>query len=104
MAARKRSTARRSKARRWIIPKVLLVLACVALLALIGVLYIIEKELRRSGIFRAGPSAVSESGQSMSHPAGTADVARPQTRAPSSEEMTPVEREQLDEILRSRSE
>ena len=90
---RRRVPARRKKQRRWLIPKILVVLACTALIAFIGVILFMEKKLQHIGVFGPARAPVRE----MVKPE------RAQAPPPVSEELTPEERKRLDDIVRERS-
>ena len=98
---KRRTVAKPHKKRRWIlIPKLLLLLACVGLVLFIGAIFVMEAELRRIGLF--GPEGMNEPMQTETVPAvatgaghNTADVA---------EEVTQDERRQLEAILQKQSE
>ena len=90
---RRKTLARRKKQRRWLIPKILLVLACTALIAFIGVIFFMEKKLQHVGVFGTARAPVRE----MVKPE------QAQAPPPVFEELTPEERQLLDDIVRERS-
>jgi hypothetical protein len=101
---RKKTPARR-KQRRWLIPKMLLVLACGVLITFIGAILLMRQELHRIGLFGGGNAPTSSAVQAPEPPSPlTGKEARP--RVPSSpsaaEELTQDEKKQLDDVLRSR--
>jgi hypothetical protein len=99
---KRESTPSQRRRRSWFIPKVLLLLACVALLLFIGVILLMERELRRVGLFGEDSAPASTSPLLLSPHVGK-DVPR-QGSSPSAvaEELTPNDKQQLDRILRSR--
>jgi hypothetical protein len=105
VATPKKKTATKRKLRRRLIPKILLVLGCLALLAFIGALFLLEKEMRRVGIF--GGEATTE--RSVTEPRST--PVSPKTLVPpegkpapkTSEEISREDKKQLDDILREHS-
>ena len=107
MAARKqtrRTPNHRKKPRSWRIPKVLLFLSYSAALVALGSIFFMKTELRRfkdPGRERAVVNAVPEkktpapTNQQKDEPRSAA--------APKAGEITPEEKKQLEDILRSRS-
>ena len=103
MAQRRKSrtVAKPHKKRRWLlIPKLLLLLACVGLVVFIGAIFVMEAELRRIGLF--GPEGMNEPTQSATVPAGAAGASH--NAANVAEEVTQDERRQLEAILQKQSE
>ncbi len=98
---KRRTVAKQHKKRRWLlIPKLLLLLACVGLVVFIGAIFVMEAELRRIGLF--GPEGMNEPTQSATE---SAVAARPgHTTANVAEEVTQEERRQLEAILQKQSE
>lgn len=98
---RKKAPAQR-KQRRWIIPKILLVVACVMLIAFISAIFLMERELRRVGLF--GDPESSSGQPSVTQSLGAEKKVRKRAQSSPSvvEELTQEEKKQLDTILRSR--
>ena len=68
---KRRAVAKPGKKRRWLlIPKLLLLLACVGLVMFIGAIFVMEAELRRIGLF--GSEGLNEPTQSEMVPADAA--------------------------------
>mgnify|MGYP001327552196 CR=1 FL=1 len=98
---KRRAVAKPSKKRRWLlIPKLLLLLACVGLVLFIGAIFVMEAELRRIGLF--GPEGMNEPTQSEMVPADA--VGAGHNAATVAEEVTQDERRQLEAILQKQSE
>ena len=103
VATQKKAPARR-KNRRWLMPKLLLLLACVVLIMFIGAILMMEKELRRVGLFGTESTPIRSPTQAQAPsallPEGTTRETKP--APPATEEITPDDRKQLDDILRAR--
>ena len=98
---KRRAVAKPGKKRRWLlIPKLLLLLACVGLVLFIGAIFVMEAELRRIGLF--GPEGITEPTQSEMVPADAAGAGH--NAATVAEEVTQDERRQLEAILQKQSE
>jgi len=98
---KRRAVAKPGKKRRWLlIPKLLLLLACVGLVLFIGAIFVMEAELRRIGLF--GPEGINEQTQSEMVPADA--VGAGHNAATVAEEVTQDERRQLEAILQKQSE
>ena len=98
---KRRTVAKPDKKRRWLlIPKLLLLLACVGLVMFIGAIFVMEAELRRIGLF--GPEGINEPTQSEMVPADAAGAGH--NAATVAEEVTQDERRQLEAILQKQSE
>ena len=98
---KRRTVAKPDKKRRWLlIPKLLLLLACVGLVLFIGAIFVMEAELRRIGLF--GPEGINEPTQSEMVPADAAGAGH--NAATVAEEVTQDERRQLEAILQKQSE
>jgi hypothetical protein len=78
-----------------------LVLACVVLVLFIGAIFLMERELRRVGLFGEDP-APSSGSPASSPPAGKGAPRQRPSSPSAAEELTPDEKQQLDRILRSR--
>jgi hypothetical protein len=103
VAIQRKAPARRKKPR-WLVPKILLLLACVVLIMFIGAILIMEKELRRVGLFGTENAPVRSPAQVQAPPSRLPEVTT-QGATPSppvDEEITPEDKRQLDEILRAR--
>ena len=97
---KRRTVAKSDKKRRWLlIPKLLLLLACVGLVLFIVAIFVMEAELRRFGLF--GSEGTNEPKQSEMVPADAEGVGR--NAANLAEEVTPYERRQLEAILQKQS-
>ena len=91
-AAPRRKTSR--KKGRWLwLPKLMLLMACVGLVVFIGVIFVMEEELRRIGLFG------SEEGQETTHSQVLAQPAPENSQADVVEEVTQEERQELEAIL-----
>jgi len=95
---RRRTTRKPRKTRRkkrWLwIPKLVLLAACVGLALIIVGILVMEKELRRTGIFET---------EASSAPAGTSAQATPvagNDREQPVDEVTPAERRELEALLK----
>ena len=103
MAIQRKAPARRKKPR-WLVPKILLLLACVVLIMFIGAILIMEKELRRVGLFGPESAPVRSPAQiqapSSLLPEGTTRGTTPSPLV--DEEITPEDKKQLEDILRAR--
>ncbi len=103
VATQKKAPARRKK-RRWLMPKLLLLLACAVLIMFIGAILVMEKELRRVGLFGTENTPLRSPAQAQAPsallPEGTTRETKP--APPATEEITPDDRKQLDDILRAR--
>ena len=98
---KRRTVAKPHKKRRWLlIPKLLLLLACVGLVLFIGAIFLMEAELRRIGLF--GPEGMNEPTQNEIVPAGAAGAGHNAGNV--AEEVTQDERRQLEAILQKQSE
>ncbi len=96
-AAPKRKTTR--KKRRWLwIPKLMLLMACVGLVLFIGVIFTMEEELRRIGLFGPEEEPVPAPSQAIAQPASE------KSPAEAVEEVTPEERRALEAILQQAKE
>jgi hypothetical protein len=108
MAAKRqvrRAGARRKKQRRWVIPKLLLLLSYSAVLAALGAIFFMKAELRRFGVpggestaEKSTPEQTRQTTMNKRKPEST-----PPTAAPNAGEITVEEKKQLEDILRSRS-
>lgn len=78
--ARRKKAVPPQKKRRWLLPKFLLIIGCVAVLGFLGIVLFLDKEARRMGIFQAQPG---------------------QDAAPLEGDYTPGEKQQLEAILES---
>jgi hypothetical protein len=107
MAARKqmrRTPNRRKKQRSWRIPKILLFLSYGAALVALGSIFFMKTELQRfkdPGRERAVVDTVPE--KKTSAPANQQKNETRSATAPKAGEITPEEKKQLEDILRSRS-
>ena len=103
VATQKKAPARR-KNRRWLMPKLLLLFACAVLIMFIGAILMMEKELRRVGLFGTASLPLRSPAQAQAPsallPEGTTRETKP--APPATEEITPEDRKQLDDILRAR--
>ena len=85
-------------------PKLLLLFACAVLIMFIGAILMMEKELRRVGLFGTESTPLRSPAQAQAPPAllpeGTTRETKP--APPATEEITPEDRKQLDDILRAR--
>jgi len=98
---KRRTVAKPHKERRWLlIPKLLLLLACVGLVLFIGAIFVMEAELRRIGLF--GSEGMNEPTQSETVSAVTAGASHNAVSV--AEEVTQDERRQLEAILQKQSE
>jgi hypothetical protein len=105
VATQKKKAVAKRKPRRRLIAKILLVLGCLVLIAFIGALFFLEKEMRRVGIFGGeatiGRSVVEPRPTPASPKAGTPQGNQP---APATnEEISREDKKQLDDILRGHS-
>ena len=91
-AAPRRKTSR--KKGRWLwLPKLMLLMACVGLVVFIGIIFVMEEELRRMGLFGPEEGPATTPSQVVAQPTPenrSADVV---------EEVTPEERQELEAIL-----
>ena len=96
-AAPRRKTSR--KKGRWLwIPKLVLLMACVGLVLFIGVIFVLEEELRRIGLFGPEEEPATTQSQVLAQPnpeKSPADVV---------EEVTQEERQELEAILQQMKE
>lgn len=103
MATRKKKAPAKRRKRRWLIPKLLLLLACAALIVFIGVVFQMEREIRRIGLFGGESAAARPPARSQTPlPEAAARGTPPLPAAP--EEITPDDKKRLDDILRAREE
>lgn len=84
---RKKKAVPRRKKRRWLLPKFLLILGCVALLGFLGIVMFLDKEARRMEIFQ--PRASQDPPNRDAVPASLEG------------DYTPDEKRQLEAILES---
>jgi hypothetical protein len=108
MAAKKqvrRAPVRRKKQRRWIIPKLLLLLGYSAVLVVLGSIFFMKAELRRFGVL-GGENTVEKSTPEQTQQT-TMNKRKPETTtataASNAGEITVEEKKQLEDILRSRN-
>ena len=106
MAQQKKRAPARRKKRHWLIPKILLVCAYGVVIAFLGTIFVMRKELRRLGVFGNERAAVSPASPSQALPVPSPEMARQgETASPVSPtaEVTQEEKKQLEDILRARS-
>jgi hypothetical protein len=98
----KKKTAVKRKPRRRLIAKILLVLGCLALIAFIGALFLLEKEMRRVGIFGGEVTTERSVAEPRPAPVSPKAIVPPEEKpAPeTSEEISREDKKQLDDILR----
>jgi hypothetical protein len=103
VATQKKAPAKRKK-RRWLIPKLLLLLAYAVLIMFIGAILVMEKELRRVGLFGTEHASVRSPAQAQAPPSSLSEGTTRGTEPapPVAEEITPEDRKQLDDLLRAR--
>ena len=110
MAQEKKQTSRKRtptrKQRRWLIPKILLICAYGVVIAFLGAIFVMKKELRRLGVFSSEQTAVSPTSPAQIPPASSAKAARQEetttSEAPTTE-VTQEEKKQLEDILRAKT-
>ena len=95
---RRRTTTRKPKKtrrkKRWLwIPKLILLAACVGLALVIAGILVMEKELRRTGIFETEPPNAPAAVPSAA-PGADNDLGQPV------EEVSPAERRELEALLK----
>lgn len=99
VATRKKKVPAKQRKRRWLIPKLLLLLACAALVVFIGVVFQMEREVRRIGLFGGESAAARPPARSQTPlPEATAQGTQPLPAAP--EEITPDDKKRLDDKLK----
>lgn len=107
MAAKKqvrRAPVRRKKQRRWIIPKLVLLLSYSAVLIALGSIFFLKAELRRFGVLRGENAAEKSTPEQTQQTAVTKRETDTTTASVSNAgEITVEEKKQLEDILRSRN-